>query len=55
MNGILIKTIVASQLISDRILLVKSGGSARKVIAGRQKYTVEVAVVVVPIVQGEFV
>ena len=54
MNGILIRTMVASQLISDRILLVKSGGSVRKVIAGRQKYIVEVAVVVVPIVQDEY-
>ena len=54
MSGILIKTMVASHLISDRILLVKSGGSVRKIIVGRRKYTVEAAVVVVPIVQDEY-
>ena len=50
----MIKTRVASQLSSDRMLLVKSGGSVRRVIAGRQKYIVEATVVVVLIVQDEY-
>ena len=54
MNGILIKITVASQPSLEQILSIKSGGSVRKVIAGNQKYIVEVAVVVVPIVQGEY-